>query len=54
VLVAVVAWVSLSSGSGPAVRYVVEPVARGSLTVIVTATGSVQPTSSRAACQLSR
>ncbi len=34
---------SLSS-NGKAVRYVTEPVVRGGLTVIVTATGSVQPT----------
>lgn len=34
-----------SFASGPnAVRYVTEPVTRGSLTVVVTATGSVQPT----------
>jgi HlyD family secretion protein len=40
-LISVIWW--LGSGSS-AVRYVTEPVARGSLTVIVTATGSVQPT----------
>jgi HlyD family secretion protein len=44
VLLATLAWLALSSRSGPAVRYVSEPVARGNLTVIVTATGSVQPT----------
>jgi HlyD family secretion protein len=32
------------SGNGTAVRYVTEPSQRGGLTVIVTATGSVQPT----------
>jgi HlyD family secretion protein len=37
-------WLAASGTSGPAVRYVTEPVVRGSLTVIVTATGSVQPT----------
>lgn len=34
----------LLSGSGPAYRYTTAPVARGDLSVIVTATGSVQPT----------
>jgi HlyD family secretion protein len=43
-VLAMLLWVVLSSGSGSAVRYVSEPVARGNLTVIVTATGSVQPT----------
>jgi len=36
----------LFSGTSSAVRYVTEPVTRGKLTVIVTATGSVQPTKS--------
>ena len=43
-LVALAAWLVVSSRSGSAVRYVSEPVVRGNLTVIVTATGSVQPT----------
>ena len=43
-LLAILLWLYLSSGTGSAVRYVTEPVARGSLTLIVTATGSVQPT----------
>jgi HlyD family secretion protein len=43
-LLALLAWLLASSGSGPAVSYVTEPVVRGNLTVIVTATGSVQPT----------
>lgn len=34
----------LLGGSQPSVAYVTEPAARGTLTVIVTATGSVQPT----------
>ncbi|MGE3916731.1 MAG: efflux RND transporter periplasmic adaptor subunit, partial [Hyphomicrobiaceae bacterium] len=33
-----------TGSSSPTVRYVTEPVARGSLVVLVTATGSVQPT----------
>jgi HlyD family secretion protein len=32
------------TGSGAAIRYVTEPVSRGNLVVIVTATGSIQPT----------
>jgi HlyD family secretion protein len=32
------------AGSGAAIRYVTEPVRRGNLVVIVTATGSIQPT----------
>lgn len=46
VLAALLAVVAIRSmtGSNNAVRYVTEPVARGNLTVIVTATGSVQPT----------
>ncbi len=43
-LLALLAWFAASSRSGSAVRYVSEPVVRGNLTVIVTATGSVQPT----------
>jgi HlyD family secretion protein len=43
-LLALLAWLAASSRSGSAVRYVSEPVVRGDLTVIVTATGSVQPT----------
>lgn len=39
-----IAW--MLSGTSSAVRYVTEPVTRGKLTVIVTATGSVQPTKS--------
>ncbi|KAB2848027.1 MAG: efflux RND transporter periplasmic adaptor subunit [Hyphomicrobiaceae bacterium] len=42
-LAAVIAWRSLSGG-GSTVRYLTAPVTRGNLTVIVTATGSVQPT----------
>ncbi len=39
------AWTLWSwGGSGPTVRYLTQDAARGSLTVIVTATGSVQPT----------
>src|SRR5690606_21493277 len=34
----------VGSGGGPAMRYVTEPASRGSLTVIVTATGTAQPT----------
>src|SRR5690606_29797301 len=34
----------VGSGGGPALRYVTEPASRGSLTVIVTATGTAQPT----------
>ena len=41
---ALVASLWLYSGSTNSVRYVTEPVTRGNLTVIVTATGSVQPT----------
>jgi HlyD family secretion protein len=44
VLLAALIWLALPGGSGAALRYVTEPVARGDLTVIVTATGSVQPT----------
>jgi HlyD family secretion protein len=43
-LLALLVWLAASSRSGAAFRYVSEPVARGDLTVIVTATGSVQPT----------
>jgi HlyD family secretion protein len=43
-LLALLVWFSISSRSGSSVRYVTEPVVRGNLTVIVTATGSVQPT----------
>ena len=43
-LLALLVWLAASGSSGPAVRYVTEPVVRGNLTVIVTATGSVQPT----------
>lgn len=43
-LLAIPVWLVVSSRSGSAVRYVSEPVVRGNLTVIVTATGSVQPT----------
>jgi HlyD family secretion protein len=43
-LVALVGWLAALGGSGSDVRYVTEPVLRGNLTVIVTATGSVQPT----------
>ena len=43
-LLALLVWLAASSRSGSAVRYVSEPVVRGNLTVIVTATGSVQPT----------
>jgi HlyD family secretion protein len=43
-LIALLGWLVVSSRSGATVRYVSEPVVRGSLTVIVTATGSVQPT----------
>jgi HlyD family secretion protein len=43
-VLALLVWLALPGGSGGAVRYVTEPVARGDLTVIVTATGSVQPT----------
>jgi HlyD family secretion protein len=41
-LLVAIAW--SFSGTGGAVRYVTEPVTRGGLIVIVTATGSVQPT----------
>jgi HlyD family secretion protein len=44
VAVAIVLAYWLWGGAQSAVRYVTEPVARGSLTVIVTATGSAQPT----------
>jgi HlyD family secretion protein len=44
VLVALLSWFVVSSRSGATVRYVTEPVVRGNLMVIVTATGSVQPT----------
>lgn len=37
-------WYFTSSGSGERVRYSTQPAARGNLTVLVTATGSVQPT----------
>ena len=43
-LIALLFWVFVSNRSAPAVRYISEPIARGNLTVIVTATGSVQPT----------
>ena len=43
-LLALLVWLAASSRSGSAVHYVSEPVVRGNLTVIVTATGSVQPT----------
>jgi HlyD family secretion protein len=43
-LLALLVWLAASSRSGSAVRYVSAPVVRGNLTVIVTATGSVQPT----------
>ncbi|HWE20862.1 MAG TPA: efflux RND transporter periplasmic adaptor subunit [Hyphomicrobiaceae bacterium] len=43
-LLVLVVWLAASSRSGSAVRYVTEPVVRSNLTVIVTATGSVQPT----------
>jgi HlyD family secretion protein len=39
-----IAW--MLSGTSSAVHYVTEPVTRGNLTVLVTATGSVQPTKS--------
>jgi HlyD family secretion protein len=41
-LLLALAWSFVGSGRG--VRYITEPVTRGDLTVIVTATGSVQPT----------
>lgn len=44
VLLALVVWLAALRESGSDVRYVTEPVVRGDLTVIVTATGSVQPT----------
>ncbi|KAB2916076.1 MAG: efflux RND transporter periplasmic adaptor subunit [Hyphomicrobiaceae bacterium] len=37
-------WLVLSSRSAATVRYTTEPATRGDLTVVVTATGSVQPT----------
>jgi HlyD family secretion protein len=38
------AWYVMSSDSSERTRYVTQPAARGNLTVLVTATGSVQPT----------
>ncbi len=43
-LVLLAAWYALSSGSGERTRYTTQPATRGHLTVLVTATGSVQPT----------
>ncbi len=43
-LLAVLLWLVLSSRSAATIRYVSEAAVRGDLTVIVTATGSVQPT----------
>lgn len=40
----VVAWLWLAGGAGETTRYVTAPVTRGALTVLVTATGSVEPT----------
>ncbi len=39
-----VLWIWLAKGSSISVKYIAEPVERSSLTVIVTATGTVQPT----------
>lgn len=38
------AWYLTSSGSSERTRYITQPATRGNLTVLVTATGSVQPT----------
>jgi HlyD family secretion protein len=43
-VVLLAAWYMMSSGSGERTRYVTQPATRGNLTVLVTATGSVQPT----------
>jgi HlyD family secretion protein len=43
-LLALLVWIVAFRGAAPTVRYVTEPIVRGTLKVIVTATGSVQPT----------
>ena len=43
-LLALVLWFVFPGSSGSGLRYVLEPASRGDLTVLVTATGSVQPT----------
>ena len=43
-LLALVLWFVVPGRSGSALRYILEPASRGDLTVLVTATGSVQPT----------
>ena len=40
----VLLWLVIGGSSGTATQYLTDPVTRGALTVIVTATGSVQPT----------
>jgi HlyD family secretion protein len=44
VAIAGAAWLLRSGSSSSATSYITDPVTRGSLSVIVTATGSVQPT----------
>jgi len=43
-LLVLVVWLVFPGRSGSGLRYVLEPASRGDLTVLVTATGSVQPT----------
>jgi HlyD family secretion protein len=44
IAILVALWLLFSGSSGTSTRYVTDPVTRGALRVIVTATGSVQPT----------